>query len=439
MEITIGNNIYDYSFIGELLNRPRIDLFGITDNDLSDYNRYQNDLSKYYSKVESIVNKISFGLSTILAIVLYVVLFYDQNEITKLIDSRGWLVFIVYAIISILCFIIIFVIFGVCFFIPLFSGIFKFIISFLFRFLSKNKIINAEPTKPKSWEKVKKYQDEINKYKTNENHYSKMYPGIDEVDYDLCAYGKKCITYLVDSLINFTHYQNGQIHKENIRQEQKYWFDLDPYDFEKEVAYWFEKQGYKAKVTQKTGDGGIDIIISKDNYKAYVQCKRYKTSKVDRPTLNALYGVVCADKVNQGIVVCLLGITDEAKEFAKKVGIKVVTIDELAPKDDLFHQRIIKETLPVQPVQYNEEWCEIGNLKLNTICFSTLEDAKKQIENYNNAEFFHLIKFKGLFFCVNCDKVNYKQFSLWMNKYNTVDIPTRVYKKRKYHKYFLLK
>ncbi|MBR2192783.1 MAG: hypothetical protein IJ910_05670 [Bacteroidaceae bacterium] len=212
MEIIIANNIYNYSFIGELLNRPRNDLFGITDNDLSDYNRYQTDLSKYYSKVESIVNKISFGLSTILAIVLYVVLFYDQNEITKLIESRGWLVFIVYAIISILCFIIIFVIFGMCFFIPLFSGIFKFIISFLFRFLSKNIIINAEPTKPKSWEKVKKYQDEINKYKTNENHYSKMYPGIDEVDYDLCAYGKKCIAYLVDSLINFTHYQNGQIH-----------------------------------------------------------------------------------------------------------------------------------------------------------------------------------------------------------------------------------
>ena len=120
---------------------------------------------------------------------------------------------------------------------------------------------------------------------------------------------------------------------------------MNPFEFEKEVAYWFEQQGYNSIVTKKTGDGGVDIIISKGKYKAYVQCKRYKTSKIDRPTLNALYGVVCADNVDQGIVVCLLGITDEANEFAKKVGIKIITVDELAPKDDLFQHKIKKETL----------------------------------------------------------------------------------------------
>jgi len=55
-----------------------------------------------------------------------------------------------------------------------------------------------------------------------------------------------------------------------------WWWALDGWEFEEEVAEVFRLNGFKAKVTKKTGDGGIDIVMHKDGLKYIVQCKHYR-------------------------------------------------------------------------------------------------------------------------------------------------------------------
>lgn len=95
---------------------------------------------------------------------------------------------------------------------------------------------------------------------------------------------------------------------------KEWWWTLDGWEFEEEVAKIFRLNGYKAKVTKKTGDGGIDIILYKNDLKYVVQCKHYRNPVGPEP-VRALWGVkddFGADKV---IMVASSGLTDSAYSF----------------------------------------------------------------------------------------------------------------------------
>lgn len=416
MEITISNQQYKYYFVGESFCRPSMESFGITEDDVISYNKYVED----YKKLESKREDVESGVSCFLGVIIYIgelllLLFVPRPDSTIL---NGLLSFFV------------------CIFLVFFPG-FIFIQAHIFTFFIRKitlLIFNKEPIKPKRFDMTGIYLNKSKEFSDNEINLRRAYYGIEETDYDLQKFGEKCIYSLVDELVSFADFQNGIIYKENIRQEQKYWFDLDPFEFEKEVAYWYEQQGYKTQVTQKSCDNGVDIVISKDNYTAYVQCKRYRTAKVDRPTLNALYGVVCANDINQGIVVCLLGITDAAKEFANNVGIKVVTIDDLAPKDDLFHHKIIKEPLSARPVKANSCWVNIGSLALNTYIYKTDVDMSNQIARWGTSDLYHPFQYKGLIACIHCSQEDFSAFTNWEKTKYSKYTYTKPYKKKYYNR-----
>jgi restriction system protein len=69
--------------------------------------------------------------------------------------------------------------------------------------------------------------------------------------------------------------------------------NLSPYQFEKFIAHLLERIGYRARVTQATGDGGVDIIAHKDELgfegTVKVQCKQ-TLSSIGEPDLSQLYG-----------------------------------------------------------------------------------------------------------------------------------------------------
>lgn len=415
MEITINNEQYKYYFVGESFCRPSMDSFGITEEDVISYNKYIED----YKKLESKREKVESGVSLFLGVIIYIgeLLFFIKLRIGPtflnglLSFSLG--IFLLFAII----------------FIALQAQIFAFFIRKL-----TLRFFNKEPIRPNRFDATKNYLDKSKEFSDKESNFRLAYPGIYETDYNLQNFGEKCIHSLVDELISFTDFQNGIIYKDNIRQEQKYWFDLDPFEFEKEVAYWYEQQGYKAQVTQKSGDNGVDIIISKEGYTAYVQCKRYRTAKVDRPTLNALYGVVCANNVNQGIVVCLLGITEGAKEFANNVGIKVVTVDDLAPKDDLFHHKIIKKSLNACPVKANSCWVYIGDFALNTYIYKTNVELSNQMARWDKSDLYHPFPYKGLIACIHCSQEDFSAFTHWKKTKYSIYTYTKPYKRKYYNR-----
>lgn len=71
---------------------------------------------------------------------------------------------------------------------------------------------------------------------------------------------------------------------------------LTGYEFEEFVAHLLECMGYTARVTQRSGDGGVDVIAHKDKLGfeppiLKVQCKR-KTEQVPRPEVDQLLGTL---------------------------------------------------------------------------------------------------------------------------------------------------
>ena len=112
------------------------------------------------------------------------------------------------------------------------------------------------------------------------------------------------------------------------RKQHQYWMSLDAYEFEKEIALLFEKQGYRAYVTKGSGDGGIDIELVKSGEKGIVQCKRYK-NKVGPGPIRDLYGTMRAGKYKYGFIACPSGFSDKAYEFSKGKKIKLIGLKRI--------------------------------------------------------------------------------------------------------------
>lgn len=95
---------------------------------------------------------------------------------------------------------------------------------------------------------------------------------------------------------------------------------LNGYQFEEFVAHLLECMGYVARITQKSGDGGVDIIAHKDILGfeppiIKVQCKKTLTSN-GLPEINQLLGTLGADEY--ALFVNLGSYTTQARNKATK-------------------------------------------------------------------------------------------------------------------------
>jgi restriction system protein len=94
---------------------------------------------------------------------------------------------------------------------------------------------------------------------------------------------------------------------------------LSGYDFEVVVAHLLECMGYTARVTQRSGDGGVDIIAHMDALGfqppiVKVQCKRI-TGQVSRPEVDQLLGTL--GEGEYGLFVCLGSFSRGAVELER--------------------------------------------------------------------------------------------------------------------------
>lgn len=112
------------------------------------------------------------------------------------------------------------------------------------------------------------------------------------------------------------------------RKNFSYWSSLDPYEFEREIAVLFEKQGFKTKVTKGSGDGGIDIILFKNSEAGIVQCKRHKT-KVSPSVIRDIYGTMLGGKYKFAYVVCPAGFSEESMGFSRGKKIQLIGLKRI--------------------------------------------------------------------------------------------------------------
>lgn len=110
---------------------------------------------------------------------------------------------------------------------------------------------------------------------------------------------------------------------------------IDPFRFEQIVIDLLFGMGYggsraeAAKVTKKSGDGGIDGIINEDRLGLdviYVQAKRWQNT-VGRVEIQSFVGALAGKQANKGVFITTSTFASTATEYAQMVTQKIILID----------------------------------------------------------------------------------------------------------------
>lgn len=109
-----------------------------------------------------------------------------------------------------------------------------------------------------------------------------------------------------------------------------FWNSLNGLEFEKEIAKLFKVQGYDVTITPATADGGVDIVLIKNDERIAVQCKHH-AKPVGPNDVRALQGVVASQNYSKGIFVSLNGFTSTVHQEVKggKVHIELLELDDI--------------------------------------------------------------------------------------------------------------
>lgn len=110
---------------------------------------------------------------------------------------------------------------------------------------------------------------------------------------------------------------------------------MDAFRFEQLVVDLLFGMGYggsrqeAAKVTQKSGDEGIDGVINEDRLGLdviYIQAKRWQ-SNVGRPEIQSFVGALAGKQAHKGIFITTSQFSQTAVDYARAVSQKIILID----------------------------------------------------------------------------------------------------------------
>jgi hypothetical protein len=116
-------------------------------------------------------------------------------------------------------------------------------------------------------------------------------------------------------------------HEAELRK-RSYWEVLDGYAFEHATAEVLNKHQFDATVTRGSGDGGIDIEVTKNGLKGVVQCKA-RVACAGPHVVRDLYGVMHHSGADFGIIVSRGGVSQGAVDFARDKPIHFLDTDDL--------------------------------------------------------------------------------------------------------------
>jgi restriction system protein len=109
---------------------------------------------------------------------------------------------------------------------------------------------------------------------------------------------------------------------------------VDPYAFERLVLRVLGAMGYgkdgSLESTSKSGDGGIDGIISQDPLgldRIYLQAKRFTSGPVGSKDIQAFMGVLSMSHGDRGVFITTSTFTDSARQAADKSRSRIELID----------------------------------------------------------------------------------------------------------------
>lgn len=107
--------------------------------------------------------------------------------------------------------------------------------------------------------------------------------------------------------------------------------ELKPREFEILIEQLYKSMGYKTILTKETRDGGKDIIAEIDRYdgreEVYIECKLYKTSKLNNTMVNSFCNILSNNKANRGMIFCTGYVSEKLKKIDKRI--QILTYEEI--------------------------------------------------------------------------------------------------------------
>lgn len=96
-------------------------------------------------------------------------------------------------------------------------------------------------------------------------------------------------------------------------------------EFEALIGEAFRRRGFAVAETGADGpDGGIDVVLTKESERYFVQCKHWRAQRVGVAIVRELYGVMAAQGAVGGFVVTSGNFSKEAQDFAEGRNIELI-------------------------------------------------------------------------------------------------------------------
>ena len=106
--------------------------------------------------------------------------------------------------------------------------------------------------------------------------------------------------------------------------------DLSWQELEYLVGEAYSRQGYVAQPTgSASGDGGVDVVLTRGDELVLVQCKQWRTRRVGVKPIRELYGVMMSENAAKAILVTCGSFTGGARRFAEGKPLALVDGPEL--------------------------------------------------------------------------------------------------------------
>jgi hypothetical protein len=117
-----------------------------------------------------------------------------------------------------------------------------------------------------------------------------------------------------------------------VKQEPEMIRRLDPRKFEELVAELLSIQGFEVELTDRMGDGGIDLIAKQETSVGpnifLIECKSYaKNRAVPVQAIRALHGITEIRKAAKGILVTTSHFSKQAEQYAEATSGRIQLVD----------------------------------------------------------------------------------------------------------------
>lgn len=112
----------------------------------------------------------------------------------------------------------------------------------------------------------------------------------------------------------------------------------DPYEYERYCAEVLKRAGWNARVTQATGDQGVDVLAEKEELRVAIQCKLYG-SPVGNKAVQEVHAASGFFDAPIAVVVSNNGYTRSAEQLAGKLSVHLLHHNDLPRLDETVRSK----------------------------------------------------------------------------------------------------